>query len=99
MRLSWTRASSGRVISFESQERPFPHMNAINTFFTELGALFAKIAALPGQAMSGDAVAWLLIALLGFVAFFLVVVIRGSKNKVGEGFPGPVHIAIGFVTN
>jgi len=74
-------------------------MNAINTFFTELGALFAKIAALPGQAMSGDAVAWLLIALLGFVAFFLVVVIRGSKNKIGEGFPGPVHIAIGFVTN
>ena len=74
-------------------------MNAINTFFTELVLLFAKIAALPSQAMTGDPVAWLLIVLLGFVAFFLVVVIRGSKSKAGEGFPGPVHIAIGFVTN
>jgi uncharacterized membrane protein YfcA len=74
-------------------------MNAINTFFTELGLLFAKIAALPSQAMTGDPVAWLLIVLLGFVAFFLVVVIRGSKSKAGEGFPGPAHIAIGFVTN
>jgi uncharacterized membrane protein YfcA len=74
-------------------------MNAISNFPSELALLFSKIIGLPGQAMQGDVVAWLLIVLLMFVAFFSFVVVTGSKKKADEGFPGPLHIAVGFVTN
>ncbi len=41
----------------------------------------------------------LLIGLGVFTAFYLVTVYQGSKTKSAEGFPGPVHLGIGFVTN
>ena len=76
-------------------------MSYIEIFFKELGLLFGKIADLPGQAASGDVVAWLLIVLLGFVAFYTFVVVKGikAKEKQKEGMPGPLHIGIGFITN
>lgn len=74
-------------------------MNFISTFFSELNLLFVKIAGIPGQAMKGDVVAWLLLVLLLFVAFYTVVVVRGSKKKASEGFPDPLRIGVGFLTN
>jgi uncharacterized membrane protein YfcA len=70
-----------------------------NAFVAGLVALFEKLAGLPGNAAKGDPIAWLLIALIGFTIFYLVVVIKGAKAKSAEGFPGPVPIGIGFVTN
>jgi uncharacterized membrane protein YfcA len=76
-------------------------MSYIETFFQELGLLFGKIAGLPAQAASGDAVAWLLIVLVAFVAFFTFVVVKGvkAKEKQKEGMPGPLHLGVGFITN
>ena len=46
-----------------------------------------------------DPINALLVALGLFSLFYLVTVFRGSKSKWGEGFPGPLHIVIGFITN
>jgi uncharacterized membrane protein YfcA len=74
-------------------------MTYLNAFVAGLVALCEKLVGLPGNAAKGDPIAWLLIALLGFTAFYFVVAIKGAKSKSAEGFPGPVHISIGFVTN
>jgi uncharacterized membrane protein YfcA len=46
-----------------------------------------------------DPINVLLIALGVFVVFYLYTWYEGSKRKRDEGFPGPLDIGIGFVTN
>lgn len=80
-------------------EETHKEMTYITGFFVELQLLFEKIMGLPGKALQGDPVAWLLLVLVLFSAFFVVMVYRGSKAKRAEGSPGPLNIAIGFVAN
>jgi len=46
-----------------------------------------------------DPITALLIALGLFVAFYVVTWYRGAQSKRSEGFPGPLDLGIGFVTN
>lgn len=46
-----------------------------------------------------DPIKALQIALAAFVVFYVVTWYRGAQRKKAEGFPGPVDLGIGFVTN
>ncbi len=46
-----------------------------------------------------DPVKALLAALVVFVTFYVVTWYRGAQAKKSEGFPGPLDIGIGFITN
>ena len=46
-----------------------------------------------------DPIKALQIALAVFVVFYLYTWFHGAQRKVGEGFPGPLDLGIGFITN